>query len=51
MSDPITIRTINVRHCRMRAERRGTYSNGSKDPEWNVWLFVSIGDGEHTGYG
>ena len=51
MSGPIPIRRVTVRHCREVAQRRGTYSDGSKDPEWMVWLFVSIGDGRHTGYG
>lgn len=51
MSEPITIRKVTVREVRRPCDRRGTYTDGSKDPETIVWLFVEITDGTHTGYG
>jgi L-alanine-DL-glutamate epimerase-like enolase superfamily enzyme len=51
MAGPITIRQITVRECRQTASFRGTYSCGEKDPEKNVWFFVSLSDGVETGYG
>lgn len=51
MSEAITIRSVTVRECREPARFRGTYTDGSKDPEFTVWLFVCISDGRMTGYG
>jgi len=51
MNDPITIREVTVRECGTAARYRGVYTDGSKDPERMVWLFVSIGDGQDTGHG
>lgn len=30
---------------------RGIYTDGSQDPDFEVWLLVSISDGRETGYG
>lgn len=51
MADPIRIRRITIRECRRQSEYRGTYTDGSKDPEFMVWLFVSVSDGRETGCG
>jgi len=51
VSSPIIIRRINVRECHRQSEYRGVYTDGSKDPEFMVWLFVSISDGRETGCG
>lgn len=51
MSEPIRIKRVTVREVRRRSDYRGTYTDGSKDPEFMVWLFVSVSDGRETGYG
>ena len=51
MPEPITIREVTVRQCRRLHETRGIYTNGSRDPEYMVWIFVTISDGRETGYG
>ncbi len=52
MPDPITIRRITARLCRTPfSQGRGTYTDGSMDPEDLVWLFVTMSDGRHEGFG
>lgn len=51
MREPVIIRTITVRECRCKALNCNKYTDGSSDPDFNVWLFVSISDGKETGHG
>ncbi|MBI3919843.1 MAG: mandelate racemase/muconate lactonizing enzyme family protein [Armatimonadetes bacterium] len=51
MSNPITIREVTLRHCRMPQTFRGSYTGGEQDPAGLHSLFVSISDGKEIGHG
>lgn len=50
MPASITIREITVRHCKLVQSFRGKYTGGEVDPDLDNF-FVSISDGQATGYG